>query len=237
LSSQFWIAGGDITSGTTLLRNIKIKKHMKKENYLLLLPIAFMLLVMTSCGKDGAVGPTGASGVAGATGPQGVAGTNGTNGAAGATGATGATGTANVIYSDWITPSTYTKDTVFSTYHFFADIPASKITQSILDNGTVLVFGKLDGYTTTIWPTAQVSALPITITYQLGGSTIYSDFWSSLVTLGNIRIDFVDNQNYYSSISNLHQFRYVIIPGGVHTLGSINPKNYNQVKQALHLPD
>ena len=210
---------------------------MKKENYLLLLPIAFMLLVMTSCGKDGAVGPTGASGVAGATGPQGVAGTNGTNGAAGATGATGATGTANVIYSDWITPSTYTKDTVFSTYHFFADIPASKITQSILDNGTVLVFGKLDGYTTTIWPTAQVSALPITITYQLGGSTIYSDFWSSLVTLGNIRIDFVDNQNYYSSISNLHQFRYVIIPGGVHTLGSINPKNYNQVKQALHLPD
>jgi hypothetical protein len=209
---------------------------MKRTDYLLLLSIAFMLLVMASCGKDGAVGPTGATG---ATGPQGVAGTNGTNGSAGATGAvgaTGATGTANVIYSDWITPSAYTKDTVFNTYHFYADIPASKITQSILDNGTVLVFGKLDGYNPSIWPTTQISALPITITYQLGAGT-YSDFWSSLVTLGNVRIDFVDNQNYYSGISNAHQFRYVIIPGGVHTLGSINPKNYNQVKQALHLPD
>jgi len=206
---------------------------MKKTDYLLLLSIAFMLLVMVSCGKDGAVGPTGA------TGQQGIAGTNGTNGAAGPTGAigaTGATGTANVIYSDWITPSSYTKDTVFSTYHFYADIPASKITQSILDNGTVLVFGKLDGYIASVWPTAQVSVLPITVTYQLSGD-IYTDSWSSLVTLGNVRIDFVDNQNYYSSISNAHQFRYVIIPGGVHTLGSINPKNYNQVKQALHLPD
>jgi len=206
---------------------------MKKTDYLLLLSIAFMLLVMVSCGKDGAVGPTGA------TGQQGIAGTNGTNGAAGPTGAigaTGATGTANVIYSDWITPSSYTKDTVFSTYHFYADIPASKITQSILDNGTVLVFGKLDGYIASVWPTAQVSVLPITVTYQLSGG-IYTDSWSSLVTLGNVRIDFVDNQNYYSSISNAHQFRYVIIPGGVHTLGSINPKNYNQVKQALHLPD
>ena len=206
---------------------------MKKTDYLLLLSIAFMLLVMVSCGKDGAVGPTGA------TGQQGIAGTNGTNGAAGPTGAigaTGATGTANVIYSDWITPSSYTKDTVFSTYHFYADIPASKITQSILDNGTVLVFGKLDGYIASVWPTAQVSVLPITVTYQLSGG-IYTDSWSSLVTLGNVRIDFVDNQNYYSSISNAHQFRYVIIPGGMHTLGSINPKNYNQVKQALHLPD
>jgi len=206
---------------------------MKKTDYLLLLSIAFMLLVMVSCGKDGAVGPTGA------TGQQGIAGTNGTNGAAGPTGAigaTGATGTANVIYSDWITPSSYTKDTVFSTYHFYADIPASKITQSILDNGTVLVFGKLDGYIASVWPTAQVSVLPITVTYQLSGG-IYTDSWSSLVTLGNVRIDFVDNQNYYSSISNAHQFRYVIIPGGVHTLGSINPINYNQVKQALHLPD
>src|SRR5689334_25019555 len=109
MSSQFWIVQRDNTSGLTLLRNIKIKQ-MKRTDYLLLLSIAFMLLVMASCGKDGAVGPTGATG---ATGPQGVAGTNGTNGSAGATGAvgaTGATGTANVIYSDWITPSAYTKD-------------------------------------------------------------------------------------------------------------------------------
>jgi hypothetical protein len=200
---------------------------MKKTNHLLLLSIIFMLLVMASCGKDGAVGPKGATGP---TGPQGPAGTTGT------VGATGTTGTANVIYSDWTTPPSYKKDTVFGTYHLYADIPASKITQAILDNGTVLVFGKLDGYVSTVWPTAQVSPLPILISYQLGGIT-YTDTWSALVTLGNVRIDFVDDQNYYNSVSNAHQFRYIIIPGGVHTLSSINPKNYNQVKQALHLPD
>jgi hypothetical protein len=220
-----------------ILQSIKNIKVMKKTNYLLLLSIAFMVLILASCGKDGAVGPQGPVGATGPTGPTGATGAAGTNGTNGATGATGATGTANVIYSDWITPASYTKTTVFGTDHFSANIAASKITQSILDNGTVIVFGKLDGYTTTIWPTSQVSPLPISITYQLGGTTIYNDTWSALVTLGNIQIDFVDNQNYYSSISNAHQFRYIIIPGGVHTLGSINPKNYNEVKQALHLRD
>lgn len=195
-----------------------------------------MVLVLTSCGKDGAIGPTGAVGATGPTGPQGTPGSNGTSGATGSVGATGATGTANVIYSDWITPSTYTKDTIFSTYHLYADLAASKITQAILDNGTVIVFGKLNGYTTSIWPTNQVSPLPISITYQ-EGATVYTDTWSALASVGNIRIDFVDNNNLYNSISNAHSFRYIIIPGGVHTLGSINPKNYNQVKQALHLPD
>ena len=61
-------------------------------------------------------------------------------------------GTANVIYSGWITPPTYAKDTVFGTVHFDANIPASKITQAILDRGTVLVYGKLDGYNPAIWP-------------------------------------------------------------------------------------
>lgn len=81
---------------------------MKKTNYLLLLSTAFMLL-LASCGKDGAVGPTGPAGT------QGPTGTAGTNGSIGATGPTGATGTANVIYSDWITPASYTKTTVFGT--------------------------------------------------------------------------------------------------------------------------
>jgi len=205
---------------------------MKKQNYLLLLAIAFMLFA-TSCGKDGAVGP---QGPAGPTGPTGTVGTAGTNGAAGATGATGATGTANVIYSDWFTPATYAKTTIFGTVHFDADQAASGITQAIIDKGTVLVYGKLNGYNPVIWPTGQVSALPIEITY-MNGTTQNIDSWSSLITLGNVRIDLASSSNAYASISNAHQFRYVIIPGGVHTLGSINPHNYNEVKQALHLPD
>ena len=205
---------------------------MKKNNYLLLLAIAFMMLA-TSCGKDGAIGP------AGPAGPQGQAGTAGTNGVAGVTGATGAqgaTGTANVIYSDWVTPATYTKTTIFGTFNFSYNIPASKITQAILDNGSVIVYGRLNGYNPVIWPTNQVSSLPIIINY-LSGTTPEIDTWAALSTVGNIQINMTNNNNVYSSISNAHSFRYIIIPGGVHTLGSINPKNYNQVKQALHLPD
>lgn len=201
---------------------------MKKTNFLLLvLMAASLLLFAQSCGKNGAVGP---QGPVGATGPTGA------TGQAGQTGPTGATGTANVIYSDWVTPSAYSQNTIFGTVHFDASITASAITQDVLDKGTVLVYGKLDGYTPTIWPAAQVGQLPIVVTYQLSSVT-YTDTWSANVTLGNIQIDFVDNLNFYTGISNAHQFRYVIIPGGVHTLGSLNPKNYNDIKNAFHLPD
>ncbi len=151
-------------------------------------------------------------------------------------GAKGDPGTANVIYSDWITPSTYTQTTVFGTIYFTADIAASAITQSILDQGAVLVYGKLDGYNPVIWPTDQVSELPIVITY-MDGANPNIDTWSDLATVGSIRISLTSSLNAYGSISNAHQFRYIIIPGGVHTLGNINTKNYNEVKQALHLND
>ncbi|MEO6849660.1 MAG: hypothetical protein ABI440_06900 [Casimicrobiaceae bacterium] len=204
---------------------------MKKIHYL----FAFITaaIVLCSCGKDGAVGPTGPAGQAGPTGATGTAGTAGTTGT---TGATGATGTANVIYSDWTTPAAYTKTTIFGTIHFTATIAASKITQAILDHGAVLVYGKLNGYNPIIWPTDEVGVLPIAITY-MSGTTQNIDTWSASATVGNVAIDLASSSNAYGSISNAHQFRYVIIPGGVHTLGSINPRNYNQVKAALHLPD
>jgi hypothetical protein len=151
-------------------------------------------------------------------------------------GAKGDTGTANVIYSDWYTPSTYTKVTVFGTDNFIADIPATKITQAILDKGSVLVYGKLNGYNPVIWPTDQVSQLPINISY-MSGTTPNLDTWSGLYTVGSLRITLTSSINAYGSISNAHQFRYIIIPGGVHTLGSANPKNYNEVKALLHLRD
>lgn len=187
-------------------------------------------MIFASCGKDGATGPqgnVGATGATGATGPK---------GATGATGATGPTGTANVIYSDWITPTTYTKTTIFGTIHFSANIPASKITQVILDKGTVLVYGKLNGYNPVIWPTDQVSIMPIEIAY-MSGTTPTNDSWAALITLGNIKIDLTNSTNAYGSISNAHQFRYMIVPGGVHTTSAINLKNYNAVKEAFHLPN
>jgi hypothetical protein len=96
--------------------------------------------------------------------------------------------------------------------HYLRTAPG--ITQAILDSGVVLTYGKLDGYTSVIWPTNQVALLPIVVTY-IQGSTTYTDTWSAYATADSLRINFIDNQNLYNSISNAHQFRYVIIPGGM----------------------
>ncbi|MDN5284539.1 MAG: hypothetical protein JWR38_813 [Mucilaginibacter sp.] len=148
----------------------------------------------------------------------------------------GPAGTANVIYSDWITPTTYTQTTIFGTIHFSSIITAAKITQDILDKGTVIVYGKLSGYNPIIWPVDNVAQLPIIITYMSGANSNI-DTWSGITSLGQIQIDLTSSLNAYGSISNAHSFRYVIIPGGVHITANINFKNYAQVKQALHLTD
>jgi hypothetical protein len=64
-----------------------------------------------------------------------------------------------------------------------------------------------------------VAQLPIAITYLIG-STGNIDTWSALATVGNLRIELISSMNAYSSISTAHQFRYVIIPGGVKLNGS-----------------
>jgi hypothetical protein len=175
---------------------------MVRAAFLLLIPIFFFV----SCqkGDTGPIGATGAAGAAGPTGPQ------------------GPTGSANVIYSNWFTPASYIKDTVFGTWGFYYDSAVAAITQTILDSGTVITFGKLDGYVTSIWPTNQVEALPIVITY-MDGATADIDTWSALLTPGNLRIQLQSSLNAYGGISNAHQFRYVIIPGGVKTNASVQP--------------
>src|SRR5882757_9878968 len=179
---------------------------------------SFMVLLFSalvfSC-KKGDPGPTGPAGTAGSAGPAGSNGTNGTNGANGATGPQGPAGTANVIYSNWFTASPWIKDTVFDVYRFNYTKPTADITQKILDSGTVITFGKLAGYNTLIWPTGQVSQMPIVLSYRFSpGGITYTDTWSALATVGNLKIRFVNDQNYYGSIATSHQFRYVIIPGG-----------------------
>lgn len=274
---------------------------MKKANYLVLGLTAFMLL-LSSCGKDGATGPTGSTGPQGVAGPVGPAGANGSviysgnsapatvtgangdfyldlssgvlygpktssgwgtgfslkgpTGSAGAAGSQmlsgtttpsttlgangdfyldksnyllygpktsagwgtavnlkGPAGSANVLYTDWFTPPTYKKDTVFGIWGLYYDEAMPAITQSIIDQGTVITYGALNGYTTTIWPTNQVSQLPITITYIEGANT-YIDKFEAFITPGNVRIQFTDDLNLYNSISNAHKFRCIIIPGG-----------------------
>ncbi|SDD91726.1 hypothetical protein SAMN05216464_10334 [Mucilaginibacter pineti] len=154
-------------------------------------------------------------------------------------GPAGPAGTANVIYSDWIKPDVYTKTTIFGTIHFSYTITAAKITQDILDKGTVIVYGKLNGYNPVIWPTDNVAALPIVITY-MSGTNSNIDTWSGIASLGAIQIDLTSSLNAYSSISNAHSFRYVIIPGGVHTTAvakQLNINDYESVRKYYHITD
>ncbi len=141
----------------------------------------------------------------------------------GATGPAGPAGSTNVVYSDWFTPGSYTKDTVFGTWGFNYTKAVTEITQQVIDSGAVITFGKLDGYVTSIWPTNQVAPLPILITYMDGASPNI-DTWSAYLTPGNLRINLVSSLNAYGSISNAHQFRYVIIPsGGTKNDASVQP--------------
>jgi hypothetical protein len=130
-------------------------------------------------------------------------------------GATGPAGNANVIYSAWFTPPSYTKDTIFGTWGFYYDKTANDITAQILDSATIITYGKLNGYVSSIWPTNQSAALPIAITYEISSTVTNIDTWSALISPGKLRIQLQSSTNAYGSISNAHQFRYVIIPGTV----------------------
>jgi hypothetical protein len=180
------------------------KSLLSPLTYLSLILAISILAISCQKGDTGPVGPTGPTGSIGAQGPQ------------------GDTGTANVIYSDWFRPTSYIKDTIFGTWGFYYDDAAPAITAGVMDSGTVITFGKLDGYVTSIWPTNQVEALPIVITY-MDGSSANIDTWSALLTTGNLRIQLQSSLNAYGSISTAHQFRYVVIPGGVHATTAVTP--------------
>lgn len=134
----------------------------------------------------------------------------------------GPMGNANVIYSEWFTPGSYIKDTVFGIWGFKHDRAVPEITQAVLDSGAILTYAKLKGYNTAVWSTSQVAPMPIQLTYKQGGVTT-TDTWSALSTPGQLRIRFVNDDNQYTAISTAHEFRYIIIPGGSKAALSVVP--------------
>lgn len=146
----------------------------------------------------------------------------------GEVGPQGPPGSANVKYSDWFTANSFTLNTVFGMKNFTYVKNAPEITQPILDSGLVLVFGKLLGYVVSVWPTTQVSQLPISLTYMQSGSTM-TDTWSALTAPEKLTIRFVNDKNEYNTIATTHQFRYVVIPGGSKIAGRSATGNYEQM--------
>ncbi len=145
---------------------------------------------------------------------NGTNGVDGKNGINGTNGAVGQTGNANVIYSDWA-PVTFTASSPAQ-----GNINAPKITQEILDQGTILVYAKLSNSYLQA-PTSQ--------------STSYIQVF---LNLGNIGLTTNFSTNSFSS-----GFRYIIIPGGAPAGRSIAPKidyktmTYSQVCKSLNIPE
>jgi hypothetical protein len=184
---------------------------MKKYVLLAVTAIASIFIV-TSC-KKGDIGPQGLQGPQGPQGPV---------------------GSPNVMYSNWFTPATYKKDTIFGSWGFSHTQPVAAITQPILDSGVVLTFAKLQGYNSLVWPAGQVGQLPITITYMQGG--IQNDTWHARAFVGNLKIRFVNDNNIYTSIANQHQFRYIIIPGAV-AAGRMRQLSYEELCRQYNIPE
>jgi hypothetical protein len=209
-------------------KTIKImKKGMKKFGYL---AMAFLVVGLASCSKDGDTGPAGAVGPAGAAGQQGIpgvdgeaqgipgpAGADGTNGTDGADGADGATGTANVIYSPRITIKkndwNVTQGGKFQT----AQIDVPELTQDIFEKGVVLVYdySAADG--------GVYSPLP----------SFRSVDYTFSIRVNKIAFIILDPTIPYIAASD-KELRYVLIPGMVSTSGKTSPQQaiYNELQAA-----
>lgn len=175
---------------------------MKKKIIVQITFTAYLVLLFACRKSDpGAQGPAGAAGPAG---PQGPA------------------GSANVIYSPWIasTAAAWTPSnpgTGITNYNFSINAPG--ITNTILNNGVVLVFFRTRHYGTTILPDNTITSLPFTFDYTVGG-VVSTDIWTPFISTGSIRINFTNSLNFtfpYSVVAPVAapEFRYVIIPGGV----------------------
>jgi hypothetical protein len=115
----------------------------------------------------------------------------------------GATGTANVIYSDWVNAPAATPETIDGTNGMSTSLNAPKLTEEILNNGTILVYMDFGG---------GIYQLPYTST--AGGSANTIKFIS---TLGKIKIFRFKHSADGTTIGlpTFLRYRYILIPGGV----------------------
>ena len=180
-----------------------MKNVILKTKFVLL---ALVIVFTFSCSEDGAVGP---------------------QGSAGKDGVDGQDGNANVVSSDWFTPSSYTLSTGFGGIKLLEhDQEATEITQEIIDSGAVLVYGKLNGYISSVWPKDQVALLPIMLTY---GSIPHIDTWLAILSEGNIKIRYTNNNNTHNSITASYSFRYIVIPSSSSSSGKMSDNSFESI--------
>ena len=193
---------------------------MKKISLSVLSCMLVAMVLFSSCAKDGP---------AGATGPAGA------NGAAGPAGPAGPAGTANVIYSAWLDVG-YAVDTVHNgaaidTIGFIANIPAAKMTATIINSGEIRVYWNINSTTNPV-------VIPLPCADVFNGFFINPFFFITTAGVSTIQLYANDNYGTYTSSGvKYSQYRYILIPGGTTARSVINWNDYAAVKAYLHLTD
>jgi len=173
--------------------------------------------IVGATGNTGASGSNGATGATGPGGPQGAAGSTGATGTTGSTGAAGSQGTTGATGVDNVDSYLLLNQSVSTIGNARFYIP--QITQSIVDQGVILVYVRTSG-TTTWFP------LP----FSEAGSTL---------TLDNYGLGYIELKANFTANKSL-DFRVVLIAGSSLTVlmithPGINIYNYPQLAAALHL--
>ncbi|HEV7347401.1 collagen-like protein [Telluribacter sp.] len=177
-------------------------------------------------------------GCEGPEGPTGPAGPQGPQGTAGPAGQVGAPGTANVLFSPWVPISKkqlsqdyWNKADNMASFALSGDAMTKILTQNHLDKGVVLVYNRLTGGKTRLFP------LPQTFMLAEGNMMMYNfDVEPGKV---NVFIQFSKAIDPTKIFTEDEDYRVVLIPGGTlfRMSGEIDLKNYEAVKKAFNLPD
>ncbi|SHM13616.1 hypothetical protein SAMN05444266_106488 [Chitinophaga jiangningensis] len=156
----------------------------------------------------------------------------------GDTGPAGPPGTANVQYSDWQNTTKWTgssSSTGAGKNTFYFDIAEARVTQEIVDKGSVLVFMQ---FVADPDSAGIIKQLP-SIYYNIGSASTQYRFQHGIFP-GKIRIicDVIPN----GIPATTNKVRYVIIPGGVNvnaTARAVAPDysrmSYEEICRLYHL--
>jgi hypothetical protein len=171
--------------------------------FLSFLPVA-ILIILTGCSK-GSTGPAGAQGPAGQQGAAGPA---------------GPAGTANVTYSDWNYATNFRDTTIDGSLLNVADLAAPSITANDLDSATFAVYF-----------TFGSGIFPLPYTSDAGGK---ANTMSFLPEVGKMLITrFTADNSASVHLSVILQYRFIIIPGGVHVP---NNMDYQEMSEYFQIP-
>jgi hypothetical protein len=145
--------------------------------------------------------------------------------------------TSGITGSEWFFPVQNGKSvwdrysTVNGGRYFRTEMLATDITQDVMTNCVILVYGKLTGYDGNIWATDHVGLLP-TVIFR-NGTIESSDEWSVTVSPGRISVRIQNSKSFYpiGEPDPNHSFRYIVIPKNSAAVTGQKPNTQNPLSR------